>query len=201
MNRLELISRLQAQIDDFSAGSELANSDPALKTTNSKKRQVQSSHSAPDANGGNAAFRKVVSLVNASDKSEKAIRERLSSSGFDESEIDEAVQKAKEYGFINDVRFADVLIRSRISQGKGIAGIERELRSHDIEPSTMDGWPESYDFDSRSEEQRALDLLSRKPPRSKNIREGAYRKLIQHGYSSSTASSVARIWHESHFVN
>ena len=149
-----------------------------------------------DATEAERAFRKLVDLVNVSDRSEKAMRERLMRDEFDERAVEEAIERAKSYGFIDDRRFADVLIRSRISQGKGTAGIERELASHDIDPNDVPGWPYEYGIDSESELDRALSFLERKPPRSKNLREGAYRKLMQKGFTSSVASSAARMWFE-----
>lgn len=142
------------------------------------------------------AFKKLMDLVNISDRSEKAMRERLKKDGFEDLDIDVAIDRALSYGFIDDMRFADVLIRSRISQGKGSAGIERELAGHDIDINDVPGWPNEYEIDSEIELDRALSFLDRKPPRSKNQREGAFRKLVQRGFSTSVASSAARIWSE-----
>lgn len=155
-------------------------SDATLSTTKGKK-----SRSALDV---------IINLVNVSDHSEHSIRKRLVRDGFPDEEIENAVGKAKDYGFINDSRYAEVLIRSRISQGKGSAGIERELKSQNIDIETVEGWPYDYPVSYDEELNRAIDLLERKPPKSKNIREGAYRKLVSKGYSSSVASSASRIW-------
>ena len=148
-------------------------------------------HSDPEA-----ALKKIIALVNVSDRSEHSIRERLAKEGFTESAIDESVERAKAYSFINDERFAEVLVRSRIAQGKGSAGIVRELAGHGIDAESVPGWPYEFPLDYEEELDRALDLLERKPPRSKNLREGAYRRLVQKGYPSSIASSAARLWSE-----
>lgn len=142
------------------------------------------------------AFKKIIALVNASDRSEKAIRERLARDEFPEGEIEESVTRAKECGFIDDVRFGEVLVRSRISQGKGSVLIARELSDNGIDPYDVPGWPDEFPLGFDDELERALGILGRKPPRSKNKREGAYRKLVQKGYPSAVASSAARIWEE-----
>jgi regulatory protein len=116
--------------------------------------------------------------------------------GFEQPAIENALERAKAYGFIDDHRYADVLIRSRLSQGKGIQGIIRELASQQIDIEEVPGWPEEFEIDEDRELERALAFLERKPPRSKNQREGAYRKLMGGGFSSSVASSAARIWAE-----
>ena len=139
------------------------------------------------------AMAKVARLVKASDKSVAKIRARLNRDGFEDQVIDSTVERAVEIGLLDDARYADVLIRSRVSQGKGIAGIERELRENGIEPISVAGWPTDY-IDTNAEFDRAYDYLVRHPPRSKNVREGAFRKLVSKGYPSSIASSVARVW-------
>lgn len=142
------------------------------------------------------ALSKIVSLVNISDRSEHAIRERLAREGFDRGEIDESVERAKEYGYIDDTRYAEVLVRSRISQGKGSEGIVRELQLQGIDIGVVAGWPYDYPVSFEDEVNRALDLLERKPPQSKHPRESAYRKLMGRGFPSSVASTSARIWAE-----
>lgn len=195
-DKSKVISELKSRIDELSSG-------PTTRSVGSShKRAGRSSYNTPSSSASsidldaNAAFKKIVDLVNVSDKSELQIRSRLSDKGFDETSIDEAVRRAKNYGFIDDGRYASMLIRSRISQGKGIVGIERELRSHNIEPVDVEGWPDEYYTSDEDELERALSYLDRKPPRSKNPRDGAFRKLVQKGYSTSIASSAARIWAE-----
>ena len=156
----------------------------------SRRKEKGVSEGSPDA------FRKIVALVNASDRSEKSLRERLARDEFPEQEIDDAVERARQYGIIDDKRYADVLIRSRLRQGKGSAGIERELREQGIEVDSVDGWPFEYGIDDESEYQRAIEFIESHPTKSKNRREGAYRKLVQKGYSTSVASAAARTWSE-----
>ena len=119
---------------------------------------------------------------------------------------------------IDDTRYGAVLIRTRVAQGRGRKGIEDELERAGIAASDIPGWPEEFfsvdDFDpfrvnanaeddvvgcsfgsESSDEQeieRALALLRRKPPRSKNIQASAYRKLVTKGYSTSVASAATR---------
>lgn len=142
------------------------------------------------------AFSKIVGLLNASEKSEKTIRERLQRDGYNEIESEQAIERAKEYGFIDDARFGKLLIESRIRQGHGSSGIERELKKNDIDPWLIEGWPQDFKISYEEELERALTLLRKKPPRSKNLREGAYRKAVSKGFPANVASSAARIWVE-----
>lgn len=142
------------------------------------------------------AFKRIVAILNVADKSELAIRQKLESCGFSERSIEESVNRAKEYGFIDDRRYGELLVRSRVAQGKGSLGIEHELRSNGIEPESVPGFPYEFNIDFEQELERALGLLERKPPHSKNKRDAAYRKLVQKGYPSQVASTAARSWYE-----
>lgn len=199
----EAIAALRAQIDAVleTSGADTGTWRPAKQGARKNRHRSASAQTAnpEDANSkasADSAFKRIVSLVNASEKSERIVRERLSRLEFQQSAIDSAVHKAKEYGLIDDTRYGEILVRSRVSQGKGSVGIERELADNGIDPLSIPGYPEEYALTPDSEFDRALSLLERKPPRAKNAREAAYRKLVQKGYPSSIASSAARAWYD-----
>lgn len=200
----EVIEALRAQID---AVLELPGADKGARRSakqSEKKQRIANTHvgfseDVDSRASADQAFKRIISLLNASEKSERMIRDRLSRLEFQQSAIDSAVEKAKEYGFIDDVRYGEVLVRSRVSQGRGSAGIERELLENGIDPVSIPGYPEEYALVPDSEFDRALSLLERKPPHAKNAREAAYRKLVQKGYPSSIASSAARAWYDARF--
>lgn len=198
MANSEVVQELQAQIDGImSKGNGASFKQEGGPVHLGKYRHRSEDADADRLSDPNAALKKIVALVNASDKSELAIRQRLNKEGFHEVAIEQSVEDAKRYGFIDDNRYAQVLIRSRISQCKGSAGIIRELSENGIDALDVPGWPYDFDITHEDEVNRALDLLQRKPPHSKNKREGAYRRLMQKGYPSSVASTAARIWSES----
>lgn len=139
-------------------------------------------------------MRKIERLASMREQASSALRARLVRDGFPAEVADEAVERACACGLVDDVRYADVLVRSRLAQGKGVAGIERELAELGIDASGLEELAVADDHDA--ELARALALLDRKPPRAKNKREAAYRRLMQKGYGSSVASSAARQWAE-----
>ncbi|MEG0323811.1 MAG: regulatory protein RecX [Raoultibacter sp.] len=142
-----------------------------------------------------AVYKKIQRLANVSERSTKGLRDRLTREGFDADAIEYALARACSFGIVDDMRYAEILVRSRLTAGKGRRGIEAELRELAIDPDTVEGWHD--DADDKSELERAIDLLEKKPPRAKNKRDAAYRKLVTKGYSSSVAQSAARIWSES----
>lgn len=192
-----LLEDLRARISALESGKG-SESEPLPSEERSANRTTHNDRSTPagKGEGGRSAFDKIIGLVNASDKSELALRTRLEREGFEDADIEQAIAKAKDYGFIDDERFGHLLIESRLRQGWGSIGIERDLRKNGIDPSLLPGWPESFDISYESEMERALALLERKPPRTKNLREGAYRKAVQKGFPSAVAASAARLWCE-----
>ncbi len=152
----------------------------------------------PEPDQASQAFKRIERLVKVRDRSIKEVKTRLRRDGVEEEALDQALSRACRCGYLDDVRFADVLIRSRLHAGKGLAGIVRELKENDINPEDIPGFPEEYLDHAPSQADAAFALLCRKPPRAKNGKQAAYAKLIRAGYSSSIASEVTRKWYEIH---
>lgn len=145
------------------------------------------------------AWRKIQRLCAVREQSSVLLAQRLVREGFDAACVDDAVERALACGLLDDARYAECLVRTRLAAGRGVAGIERELAKCGLSLGDVDGWPECFGqaSDDEGELSRALALLRRNPPRSKNRREGAFRKLCSKGYSAGVASTAARMWSES----
>lgn len=149
-----------------------------------------------DRFGHRAAMRKIERLCATREQASSALRARLVRDGFSEEIAEHAVSRAVECGLVDDSRFADVLVRCRMAAGKGRAGIARELSSFGIDPYSVESYVAAEEEGDEPELQRALSILERKPPRAKNARDAAYRRLVGKGFSSSIASTAARLWRE-----
>lgn len=140
------------------------------------------------------AVKRIVKLASVRERSQSELYRRLSKAGFDGECAHDAICRTVAWGIVDDRRFADALARTRIAQGKGCPGIERELEENGISPSILVGWPEAYTEGRGSEFARATQLLERKPSRAKNLLQSSYRKLVVNGYSSDIAMRAARSW-------
>ncbi|WP_298628680.1 regulatory protein RecX [uncultured Senegalimassilia sp.] len=159
----------------------------------------QSKQSDKDRDQADSAFAKIQRLLCIREHASALLHKRLLASGYDERIASEAVQRAIDCGLVSDERYADVLVRSRLSQRKGLRGIAFELEQADIDPHNVPAYQEALFRDTGPDElARALSLLAAKPPKAKRIREAAYRKLVQKGYESGVAASAARIFSEQH---
>ena len=147
--------------------------------------------------GEEKAFAKIQRLSCVRERCQSELGLRLEREGFSSEDVNRAIERAVACGLVDDMRYADVLIRSRLAQGKGRQGIEAELSRVGIDVFLVPGWPEEFfSQEDNSEFDRALNLLRRNPPRAKNIRAAAFRKLISKGYSQEIAFEAARCFDE-----
>ena len=143
------------------------------------------------------AFEYVVKLCMVRERSSAELEKRLVEKGYNKESAQEAVQRAVECGVVDDMRFADAFIRGRVSAGKGIELVKRDLAKHGIDLEQVEGWEDLYHLDDESQLESALDFLEKHPPKAKDAWGAAYRKLTVKGYSSSVSSRAARRWSES----
>ena len=164
----------------------LDGSDSAEEKKDSKEREFEDTPAA--------AFNQLERWVVRRDYAVLEATRKLKRLGYGDASIEAAIERALRCGYLDDSRYADSLIRSRLAQGKGLAGIERTLSEFGISAYDIPGYPEEYVTQAPSQLDAALDLLNRRPPRSKNRRQGAYSKLMRSGYSSAVAAHAARLW-------
>lgn len=144
------------------------------------------------------AFSKILRLAATREQSSLKVRKKLEADGYPSQAIDEAMERACTANVINDERYADCLVRSTLAAGKGLRNVVDEIESLGLTLDEIPSYQEHEDQGFDYEVERAVSILERRPPRSKNQREAAFRKLIQQGFDSSVASQAARRWFDSH---
>ena len=120
-----------------------------------------------------------------------AVGRKLASDGYSIETTDALIAAAVSGGAVNDARFADVFIRSKIYVGWGRQKIERELSRKGVEAESIPGWPEEY-FEEGSELERARELASRRRPTGKNDFQKTVRYLCNKGFSMNIAIDAAK---------
>ena len=142
-----------------------------------------------------SAFQKIARLVAHRDRSRSELFSRLVQDGYEHDVANRALKRAQACGLISDERFAQTLIASRLAQHKGLAGLYREFRQHNLDSSLIDTYLAENPSVEGNQIQEACQVLFKKPPRAKNKLQAAYAKLMRMGYSSSVATQAAREWY------
>ena len=133
------------------------------------------------------AMSRVARLVDRRDYSRAEIRAKLAEDGYTPSCVDHVVERATSSGLVDDLRFADVFIRTKVASGWGTARIARELSRRGIEVADVPGWPLEYLGDD-SEADRAYQLVCTRRVPGKNAYPKLVRFLAGRGFSLGDAT-------------
>lgn len=115
-----------------------------------------------------------VSLLSRHAKSEKQLRSKLKEKGYDSQFIDSAIYKLKEQRYLDDERYSEMLISSKINVSKyGKRRIKEILYEKGIDRDTID-----EKLDLLSEEDELIRAYSLGEKRLKTLSENETRKLI-----------------------
>lgn len=111
---------------------------------------------------GNAAFSKLLFIIQYGMKTEKEIRDKLASKGFSEEASDFAIRKGHEYGYVNDINYVEAYIRSRAvpakwGEQKIISNLHKRGIPVDLAKKKIN---EAYTEDTRL--QNAMELTRKK---------------------------------------
>lgn len=112
------------------------------------------------------------------------LKRKLESRGYDESTVEQTVSDLAERGWQSDSRYAEMLVRSRISQGYGRLYIEGELHVAGVPDAEASAALEAAECDWT---QLAADVHARKfgaAPANMAERHKQYRYLAGRGFSS-----------------
>lgn len=134
---------------------------------------------------------KAEDLVGRRDYSSSELARRLEREGYLPDVASGVVTRFEEVGLIDDSRFADFFIRSKLACGWGRSKVERELKRRGVEPSSVPGWPEDY-LDGSDEAEAAFELASRRRLTGKNDFQKLVRFLCGRGYPMGVSMEAAR---------
>ena len=140
------------------------------------------------------AYNRVIELCGYHDFSRAKMRERLKREGLPADAVEDAIEKAVQIGLIDDIRWGEMRASALMRRGTGKMGVVRELKENGISAHDIEGWPEAYEERFGDELERALSVLEKNPPRSKNPRASAYGKLMRKGYDASVSAQASGIW-------
>lgn len=93
------------------------------------------------------ALQKAVSYLARREHSQSELRWKLSSRGYDEIEIEEALERLVDQGLQSDERFAEAFVQMRYQRGSGPYKINMELNQKGVDETTVEQALNSDEFD------------------------------------------------------
>ena len=138
----------------------------------------------------NTAFDKALTFLSATRKTEKEIRLHLSKKGYLPAVIDYAVEKLREYGFINDEEYAEAYTESA-SKKKGGRLIRMELKNKGLSEEAIENALSELDEGQELETAKGiLEKYMRGKTADKATLQKAYRHLMSKGFDYDTAKAA-----------
>ena len=134
-----------------------------------------------------AAFRKIERLCLVRERASEQLRQRLAREGFEAEAVEAALDRALACGLVDDGRFADVLVRSRLAQGRGRRGIAAELIVL-VAADAREEPPRRRLPPPRPERLQRLGVILRRPP----LVRGEPRRRMSASAPSAAPAAAAR---------
>ena len=126
------------------------------------------------------ARKKALRLLEHMDRTEKGLTDRLLRAGFSEELAEDAVSDVKDYGYINDRRYALNYIMYRIHD-KSRQKIFQELSGKGIDRQTIqDAWEEAEELETPDERALLRQMVGKKYEPGAELDEREMRRL--YGY-------------------
>ncbi|HIY03338.1 MAG TPA: recombination regulator RecX [Candidatus Blautia faecipullorum] len=140
------------------------------------------------------ARKKAMRLLERMDRTEKGLKDRLVQAGFSESASEDAVAFVKGYGYINDSRYAENYIFSRVHE-KSRQRILQELYQKGVARGTaLEAWDRVCELEQPDERRLLRNAVEKKcsPGMELDAREmrRLYGYLARRGFRAGDISSV-----------
>ena len=175
------------------------------KGSHSESPSLKEGHDGPTADNESSSFdnpekayQKILKVLSYRDRSSHELREKLLSYGFSTEATEQALDRAQRYGLVNDDRFLENQIESKFRSGKGRRLVAREMTKKGFSEEEIRLKLEDSSFSEEDEELRAYEFLLHHRPQGKNLRDSAFSKLVNKGYSINAASKAARKYSENY---
>lgn len=138
-----------------------------------------------------SAYSKALGMLARREHSRRELKLKLRQKGYEGDEAGEALDRLGEQRYQDDDRFAEVLVRSRVSQGYGPMRVRAELKSHGLSDARIRAVLDQAEVDW---EANALAQLRRRfgggsaTDRGEKARRAQF--LLRRGFPAATVRSV-----------
>ncbi|MBQ7885118.1 MAG: RecX family transcriptional regulator [Clostridia bacterium] len=129
-------------------------------------------------------FNRALKYISSRLKTEKQMREYLHGLKYSNNAINQAINKLKEYGYINDEHFAKTFVEI-YGESKGKKYLQRELMLKGVSQNIITSLLEEQDETVACEMQCAKKIKNMAKPISQKDKEKLYRFLLSKGFEFS----------------
>lgn len=140
-----------------------------------------------------SAVGKGIDLLSRREQSARELKGKLARKGYEKQETEEALEQLQRSSYQSDERFAQVLARSRASQGHGPRRIFAELKSHGIADALISSAIDAVDIDwidSALRQYRRRYGSTRAATPAESAKRSAF--LLRRGFDGATVRAVTR---------
>jgi regulatory protein len=134
-----------------------------------------------------AAKERALALLGYRERSVCELRQGLRDSGYGEAVIAPVVARLADLGLVDDGRFAELWIRSRLASSIGRRRIEQELIRKGVDHTLVEAAFQEAEGTVDDEKKRARAALGRRTASSRKERERLIRRLVNRGFELSVA--------------
>ncbi len=128
-----------------------------------------------------------IQLLSRRDHGRIELFRKLMSKGFDDDEVDQAVQACEQYGYLDDVRYTQGMIRHHIAKGHGEQRIYQSLKQKQIDESIIAEQLAELDVDwvelATSTAERKLGISIEEPVKDPKVYAKQVRFLQYRGFN------------------
>ncbi|SHE82066.1 recombination regulator RecX [Vibrio gazogenes] len=128
-----------------------------------------------------------IQLLSRRDHGRIELFRKLMSKGFDDNEAEQAVQACEQYGYLDDVRYTQGMIRHHIAKGHGEQRIYQSLKQKQIDESIIAEQLAELDVDwfelATSTAQRKFGLSIEEPVKDPKVYAKQVRFLQYRGFN------------------
>ena len=130
------------------------------------------------------AYQTALSYLSRAQRTTEEVRRYLLRKGFDDEEIDKAILKLTQIGYLNDEKYLENYLGSGKSQKYGYARLKLKLLQKGINPELL----KNINIDEDEEVAKALELLQKKYKNINGVDKAKYyRFLVNRGFTPTVA--------------
>jgi regulatory protein len=135
---------------------------------------------------------RAVRLLARREHSARELKRKLAQRGVSAADAASAIEELNKAGWQSDERYAEMLVRSRVSQGYGPVRIEAELEVAGVSAEGIRAALDAAGIDWREHAREAHAKKFGAPPKSSAERARQYRYLAGRGFDSSQIGAVLK---------